>query len=100
MSTAALRQQAAELIKKHGWVQGWEGDCEHGFCISEALHAAACQHSTGLERDHAVWEIGRDAAKLRGLPPPSNIFRAISEMIDFNDARGRTVDEILEVLEP
>ena len=99
MSTSELRRQAAELIEQHGWVQGWEGDCEHGFCISEALREAACQdESTGPEHNQAVWEIGRQAARLRGLPPPSNLFTASSEMIEYNDTPGRTMNEVLEML--
>ena len=94
-----LRQQAATLIKKHGWVQDWEGDCDHGYCLSGALHEAASQHeSSGPEHDHAVWEIGWEAAKRGDVPPPVTIFGAMSLIVNYNDSPGRTMNEILEIL--
>ena len=105
MSTSELRQHAAELIKKHGWVQGWYGDCWDGYCITGALLEAACQqsgHSFGPSEDwprEALNAIGEIAQRIseRGCPPGMHAEDFVAE---FNDAPGRVIEDILGVLEP
>ena len=73
---------AYEVIQKYGWTQGRLGNYTDGFCINGALHYAyACDmHEQSKAFDKLSTTIGSQHLAL------------------WNDKHGRTVDEVLDVL--
>lgn len=72
--------QAAELIRRHGWVQRKFGSDGGGFCLIGALiHASPSRYEDAYAR--VSQELGERS------------------LISWNDAEGRTQEEVLELLE-
>ena len=92
---AVLRSRAAQLIREHGWVQDWEGDHDVGYCLIGALHEARGSVDP-YAVDSAIADIARELAEKGCLPGMS----AGVILTEFNDAPQRTIDDVLEALEP
>lgn len=76
---------ARNAILKHGWVQHKAGSLGEGFCLVGAIVAVSSKRST-------VYGNGAD------------VYRFLSKFTDgspvhWNDAPGRTREEVLELLE-
>lgn len=73
--------QAADLIRRHGWVQRKCGTTGEGYCIIGAIIAVP-KHESG----HPAIEALRE--ELGG-----------QSVVFWNDTEGRTQEEVLELLE-
>jgi len=77
-------ERAANLIRERGWVQGQYTTDDGAVCISMAIYLAI-----GPEVDAALRRV-QDGLLARGWQ---------RGLIAWNDVDGRTVDEVLELLE-
>lgn len=75
--------QAAELIRRHGWVQRKFGSEGEGFCLVGALIHVGNPSSQGYADAYA-----RVSEELEERTP-----------LAWNDTEGRTQKEVLELLE-
>jgi hypothetical protein len=76
-----IGQKAKSILLERGWRQGGVAfGGTHGLCMVEALGRA----SAGATSRHIVQRFG---------------FRSTLEAIDWNDAPGRTFEQVLERLE-
>jgi hypothetical protein len=80
---AADLRAAAEVLRRSGWAQG--GLAKHGFCAIEAIWQARSQIGG--------WESQARVEQLRTIIP------APHSIVDWNDAPGRTADEVIAALE-
>jgi hypothetical protein len=72
----------SELIRQYGWVQGWYGSYDDGFCILGAI-------GTGIgDLEGKSHEVVEKLTKTVCAP-----------LNTWNDAPGRTKDEVLALLE-
>lgn len=84
---------AARYIEEHGWTQGTFQDETGAVCATGAVNAV-------LHGDPLGYDVQRVDLKIR-------VFRELElrteeqfgegSIVDFNDAEGRTVDEVLAV---
>ena len=80
-SVSEVLEQAAELIRRHGWVQRKYGTTGEGYCIIGAIIAVP-KHESGYPAIEALREeLGGQSVML------------------WNDTEGRTKEEVLELLE-
>lgn len=99
--SGAIVRRAAEVIEKHGWVQGTAGDTEYGMCIRGAINFVEVQEldspiSTGSEYEFSEWMDGiGQFVELRAAH--TLIARAGGRYLIplWNDERGRTKEEVL-----
>lgn len=78
--------EARDLIKEHGWVRLKAGSFEEGFCLVGAVVRAAKPGNT-------VEGVGAEAYDLlRRLTDHEHPH-------EWNDTKGRTEDEVLDLLE-
>lgn len=66
--------KAAKLIERYGWVQGWDGNLERGFCLVGACFAA-----------------GANIPKLRDIS-------GMGKLTLWNDSRKRTAEDVIDLL--
>lgn len=86
-------ERAIELIEEKGWIRG-DLETRRGYCAIGAVRAAVKGHSgTSLSRRWEMISIGNELALLMGFKDPH-----WTEVVNFNDARGRTKEEVLERL--
>lgn len=98
MPDSQLREvltDARDLISEHGWVQMKLGSRGGGFCIAGAL-----VHATELQCLRQKQEGDRFVRNRLG-DSFKHIARVLDgdNIIDWNDAEGRTQEEVLELLE-
>lgn len=81
--------KASELIKECGWIQGDLGSREAGYCLDGAIATAHGWPGDfdGVSYDRTRATLTRATQRYHKLGP-----------ILFNDTRGRTREEVLEVL--
>lgn len=84
MTPQQIYAKAAELIREHGWAQLRFGVDGRNFCLVGALSWAYCGSIT--------------------LPLPRKVLLPVQALVDeplttWNDTPGRTVDEVLAVLD-
>ena len=86
---AAILNRAAELIEKDGWIQGnWR---EHGArCAGQAIYDALPYRMDFSASDSAWVAMRRQIGKQRG--------DTMFEIAHWNDAPGRTKDEVIATL--
>lgn len=82
---AHVLRAAAERIERDGWWQGGSGICGAQRCVMRALADECDRLSTN------AWH-GAKAALERHVRPPGGL------MSTWNDARERTVEEVLAAL--
>lgn len=80
-STSEILTQAAELIRRHGWVQRKYGSHGEGYCIIGAIIAVP-KHGSGFSAIEALREELGDQS-----------------VMQWNDHPDRTQEEVLELLE-
>ena len=78
-------ERAADLIRERGWVQGHFGTEDGAVCISTAIYLAIGP----TDIDAAVQSVHREL-QLRGWQ---------HGLIAWNDVDGRTLEDVLELLE-
>lgn len=89
MNARELLAEAARLIERHGWIQRKYGKPETGFCMLGAVEEV--WWSTGSEnRTASLEELDRAYGLLKLRVPAGPVI--------FNDAPGRTKEEVLAVL--
>jgi hypothetical protein len=81
---------AAQLIRDRGWTQAG-GDLRNRECAFTAIHAADLEHRL----DGRAFIFMRDRLRSLGWQPG----RHTASIIEWNDAPGRTAEEVLEALE-
>lgn len=86
-SPAAILAEAALHIEARGWCQGELKDAGGRICVLKALNNACRRRSPHTFRE-AISELAR---RIGGNLDGSSI-------ADWNDARGRTKEEVLSVL--
>ena len=84
-ATGEALQRAANLIREHGWTQDDYVGTNGRLCAWQAIFLATAPRSM----DAALQSVHRELL-LRGWQ---------HGIIAWNDADGRTVDEVLELLE-
>ena len=100
-AAAKLLKNARRLIERDGWQQGSTIDVRTN-CVATALERALKESNYSLvdfnyarEALSQVLNVRRDPAKLKGDP------RAVPywgrELIDWNDKKGRTEREVLDL---
>lgn len=77
-------RRVADIIDNRGWIQGAEGDKERGFCITGALRYGV--------REFSKFKITFEFLQNWFLKTHGNA------IIGYNDARGRTKEEVLRAL--
>lgn len=92
VSAEDVLRKAAELIRREGWWDGTPGASVDGSqCLATALHAVTTHDVTlPVPERTARYGAGRRLL-LRRLGTPN--------IVTWNDAPGRTVEEVLAVLE-
>lgn len=84
----ALRNKAADLIEEYGWQQCNYGDTRRGFCATGALmYAGGAVPTDGVLLSDLVYD------ELSGP-----LMETFGGLISWNDARGRTKDEVIALL--
>lgn len=104
MKTSELLRKAADEIRRRGWFQGAYGDVDPDgetpldeqmktcrVCAWGAVRSAANGSPYGWEHDTAT-PVDRSILALTGVIP-------IPSVPDWNDAPGRTVEEVLDAFE-
>lgn len=81
-----------KAIERHGWVQGWPGSPDVGFCIVGADHAAN-RGSTGLQR---IEQTVRVLFPERLHPYPKG--ESLRPAARFNDHPDTTLEDVMLVL--
>lgn len=82
-AAAALLRDAVAAIQKYGWVKGWSGSEDCGFCAIGALYYAAQHRGTApylLARKTMVSVIGGCIAHFNDRPrrtKPDGVLRAM-----------------------
>lgn len=76
---------AADLLVAHGWIQGDYGGDSCGYCMSGALSAALRRPSSDDSWDANCTALDAVIEDYRGF-------------VHWNDAPGRTVDEVIGAL--
>jgi hypothetical protein len=92
--TAADLRAAADVLRRDGWTQG-AYHCEGSHCAVGAIEMSTGVWVKGQYRNYAeprVTEAWRALMKHLGHDEPNAIFA-------FNDAPGRTADEVIAALE-
>jgi hypothetical protein len=101
---AQAAREAADLIRRTGWVQNgvahWKGDELVGMCIGGALNAALYTEPVFGEEEGA-WTQPVLHVLREQYPdyPWVNAARADSLVVNWNDDPDRTKDEVLAILE-
>jgi hypothetical protein len=93
-----LFKVAGELLSKHGWVQGYYG-LPNGYCVVGACGEA--MRKLGLGSGTSEFE---QSSYFMPLREAVDAIGGINQMTDhevyrWNDTKGRTLDEVLNVLE-
>jgi hypothetical protein len=89
--TARHLDHATTLIKRDGWTQGIYGNPDAGYCIKGAL-STAIRSGTGASQDTYSAGLGCIELVLRAMAG------SCQEAAGWNDAPGRTADEVVTVL--
>lgn len=114
MQPAEILEKAADFLERIGWVQKASYVTDGGGLVVGACMSGACWlAATGLTDQEVVWE---DEVKARSVfdemgtspnfvDPQSALYTAWQAIVDikpggvsWNDARGRTKDEVIDVL--
>ena len=81
-NVSGVLSEAAELIRRHGWVQRKSGSIGEGFClIGAVINVTRDKHQCFLANEALIRASG-----------------TIS-IVTWNDTEGRTKEEVLELLE-
>lgn len=86
--TVEVLKGAKALIEEKGWIQG-DAHTSKGYCLIGAIGAAACLMADSFG-NYGVWngEAYNAAARI-----------GITSFVDFNDAPGRTKEDVLNLLD-
>lgn len=87
---AQVLRAAAERIERDGWFQGGNGSDGRRCCIMRAL-AAETDKARSMNEADGLWRSAKHALEQR-VRPPGGL------MSTWNDARERTVDDVLAAL--
>ena len=85
---------AGQLVRTHGWVQHETGDLHRGLSLEAAMSLAAWQYS---RKDR--WAFNHEEALWRGVLGAVREYLRTSLLATWNDAPGRTKEEIIWLLE-
>lgn len=105
--TAAVREvlvRARALIEERGWIQGSAGD-ERGYCSLGAIVNALGSQDPGARHptEASLGAIRTLASVASGDPPyllaEVGILRVQGIVIDWNDAPGRTQEQVLRAFD-
>lgn len=96
-NSVEILETARNAIRTYGWVQGYYGRKEEGFCLNGALRYAATgeaftppgfgtrERDSYKEAGAILWELIKPSGKI--------------SMTHWNDAAFRTKTEVLDILE-
>lgn len=100
--TSDVLDLAADEIQRRGWVQGSSGWREQGAVCLEGAIAAAMGSSWMETPLHELWSCPAYQAVAEHLGKDATMKNRYSEpkyhLWQFNDARGRTVEDVIAVL--
>ncbi|WIF20579.1 hypothetical protein SEA_JFLIX2_89 [Rhodococcus phage Jflix2] len=89
-------RRAADLIEKHGWIQGDYGDMSQGYCAIGALSRAALATASDGTYDGSLHLL--EAAIPTTFPDNPNTWSGkFSRVVEWNDTPGRTREEVLQL---
>lgn len=98
-----LAREARELIERDGWVQGFYHVEGGGYCFVGALDARIEAHN--LSRQNSTWDdeisdavadiVFSETAKLVFLSSDDGLE---GEIVSWNDAEGRSAEDVIGVL--
>jgi hypothetical protein len=84
--------RARDLILKHGWVKGYDGNTERGFClIGAVVRSIKCDHGTDIANTYLYRQI-------RALLQDA-IDRPEASVSVWNDQPQRTLGEVLAAID-
>lgn len=88
---------AKALIQKHGWIQGSYGNSYIGYCASGAICSVA--QAAGWAAAAEAAPVARAAASAVARAAGPAAARAELDIVEYNDAQGRTKEEVLAVFD-
>ena len=90
MTTCELRLKAAQIIEERGWCQKWPSMPTGEVCMVGALCAAREGEADWKNSDTAI------ALRIKATGEMGfDVSRKAAEMVEWNDASGRTKEEIV-----
>ena len=91
MTADETLRRAAKIIRERGWIQGTTSMSGGPVCAAGAISVVLGVHRWRVTEAHLL------AASRAGVPPER---AGASGLTRWNDAPGRTVEEVLAVLDP
>lgn len=91
MTPKEIIVKAHQLIAEHGWVRGYYGSAHVGYCAIGAICAA--------HPDQSGVNTGALADIIAAIGMVERRLGKHSSLVMYNDAYGRTKEEILNLLE-
>lgn len=85
---------AGQLVRTHGWVQRETGDLQRGLSLEAAVSVALARH---CRKDR--WAGNHDEALWRGSVGTVREYLQTSLLAEWNDTFGRTIGEVIWLLE-
>lgn len=91
---------AAKLIEDYGHIKNDMGSVTRGFCISGALREAAKLSSDNFKESFELWSQSQRAVATFDQPSSDPFVRMgkVRELIEWNNAIGRTKEEVIAKL--
>jgi hypothetical protein len=96
ITTEEVARRVAEKIEKYGWVQGWAGNEENGFCLYGAF-LAAYEESGETYCAEEAWNMfwKNMQRQVRTAPGEHSADAAYREPWHYNDEPGRSAEDVL-----
>ena len=98
-----ILEQVKGLILDCGWVQGKLGHQSFGYCLTGAVERAyrlqGCREESRMSAREASWGAPDARQALRHLIRRRVGPECEGDIIDYNDTRGRTKGDILDLLD-
>lgn len=93
-----LVRKAADVLQDRTWVQGEFGDADKGMCAVTSIHFTATGDSKNAARGDHQPKLVKDTLVTFAIWLNEAGFIVTPSIPAWNDASGRTKDEVLQVM--